>query len=136
MDLQAAFRARLKAVSGLNTPTSGRIEWGTRPQGTGLPALVLTKVAPGQEWTHDGPDALVRPWVQVDIWAANNASAATLAAALQAEMQRLDPVTVGGWTFLPPGTLESDQWPAPEDLAGGGQAYRVIHDYRFWARPE
>jgi hypothetical protein len=135
MDLQAALRARLKAVAALNTPTGGRIDWGTRPVNTGLPALVLTKVAPGQEWTHEGPNALVRPWVQVDIWAASGLDAATLAGALQAEMQRLDPVTVGGWLFLPPGTLENDQWPGPEDLDGGGRAHRVIHEYRFYAQP-
>lgn len=134
-DLQSAFRARLKAVAGLNTPTAGRIEWGSRPQNTALPAIVLTKATPGREWTHDGPDALVSPLIQVDIYAASNAAAATLAAALQAELERSDRVTVGGWKFLPPGLLENDRWPGPEDLPGGGQAYRISQDYRVWAHP-
>lgn len=135
MDVQAAFRARLKAVAALNTPTAGRIDWGTRPQNTALPALVLTKAAPGRDWTHTGPDVLIQPRFQIDIYAASNASAAALSTALQGEMERLTPVTVGGWTFLPPGALINDQWPGPEDLPGGGQAYRVTHDYYVWARP-
>lgn len=132
MDLQAALRARLKAATGLTTT---KIEWGDVPQLSALPYLRLTKVSPGREWTHDGPDALVNPWVQIDIFAASNASAATLSAAVQAEMERLTDTTVSGWIFKPPGMLVGDQWPGPEDLSGGGKAYRVTHDYRFWARP-
>lgn len=136
MDLQAAFRARLLANSTINTLTGGRVSWGGRPQATALPAIVLTKAAPGQEWTHDGPDALVRPWVQFDIWSSTYPSGAAIAEAVQAEMQRLDRVTVGGWHFDAPGELINDQWPGPEDLVGGGTAYRIIHDYRFYAQPE
>jgi len=119
MDLQAALRTRLKAAAGL---TGIVIEWGGVPQLTALPYLRLTKVSPGREWTHDGPDALVNPWVQIDIFAASNASAATLSAAVQAEMERLTDTTIGGWTFKPPGILVGDQWPGPEDLSGSGQA--------------
>lgn len=135
MDLQAAFRARLNAVAALNTPTGGRIEWGQAPQGAPLPYLVLTKATPGREWTHDGPDALVSPLIQIDVYAASNPNAASLAGALQAEMERLDAVTAGGWKFLPPGFLENDRWPGPEDLPGGGKAFRISQDYRVWARP-
>lgn len=135
MDLQAAFRARLLANSTINSLTGGRVSWGGRPQAAALPAVVLTKAAPGQEWTHSGTDGLIRPWVQVDIWSATQPSGASIAFAVQAEMERLTDVTVGGWRFKAPGIIVSDQWPGPEDLAGGGTAYRIMHDYRFWAQP-
>ena len=134
MDLQAAFRARLLADSTVNSLTGGRVSWGGRPQSAALPAVVLTKAAPGQDWTHSGTDGLVRPWVQIDIWSATQPSGADIAAAIQAEMERLDATTVGGWTFEAPGQIVGDQWPGPEDLVGGGTAYRIIQDYRFWAR--
>lgn len=136
MDLQAAFRARLKAVSGLNTPTAGRIEWGGVSSGSPRPYLRLTKVFPGREWTHDGPNPLVNPRVQIDIIAETGAKAGVLAAVLQAEMERLDEVTVGGWTFVPPALLQIENGPEPEDLNGGGQAYRILHDYSFFAHPQ
>ena len=135
MDLQAAFRARLLADATINTLTGGRVSWGGRPQGSALPAIVLTKAAPGRDWTFNGPDALVQPWVQIDVWSATQPSGAAVVAAVQAEMERLDNVTAGGWKFQPPGFLVNDQWPGPEDLPSGGIAYRVSQDYRFWASP-
>lgn len=135
MDLQAAFRARLKAVAALNTPTGGRIEWGQVPQGAPLPYLVLTKATPGRDWTHDGPNALVRPRIQIDIYADGNAKAATLASALQAEMERLDDVIAGGWKFSAPAFLVTDRWPGPEEQPGGQVVFRIGQDYELWARP-
>lgn len=135
MDLQAAFRARLLANATIASLSGGRVSWGDRPTSTALPAAVLTKVSPGRGWTHEGPDPLVNPRVQIDLYGASFAQIGPIAAALQAEMERDDAVTVGGWTFHPPGMLQIDQWPGPEDLLGGGKAYRIMHDYSFWARP-
>lgn len=136
MELQDAFRSRLLAAGALTALVDDRVHWGKRPQNGALPALVLTKVAPGQDWTHDGPDSLVNPWVQIDVYGASLPSVSSVASALQAEMQRIDIVNVEGWKFLPPATLEGDQWPEAQDLAKGGSSYRIMHSYRFWARPE
>lgn len=135
MDLQAAFRARLLANATINLLTGGRVSWGGRPQGASLPAIVLTKAAPGRDWTFAAPDPLEQPWVQIDVWGSTVPSAAGVISAVQAEMERLDTVTVGGWKFQPPGVLVNDQWPGPEDLPGGTTAFRIMHDYRFWACP-
>jgi hypothetical protein len=135
MDLQSAFRARLKANATITALVGTRVDWGDRPSSSALPAIVLTKVSPGREWTHGGPDPLVNPRVQIDIFGASTAQISPIASALQSEMEREDDVTVGGWTFHPPGMLQIDQWPGPEDLIGGGKAYRIIQDYSFWARP-
>lgn len=134
MTLPGAFRARLLA----NAPLAGlvsKIAWGGLPQSTALSYMRLTKVSPGREWTHEGPIALVNPRVQIDVWASTDVGAQAIADALQAEMERLTPVTVGGWTFRPPGMILLDNGPEVEDLAGGTSAYRIIHDYRFWAQP-
>lgn len=134
MTLPGALRARLLANATLAGLVS-KMAWGGLPQGSTLPYVRLTKVAPGQEWTHEGPITLVNPRVQIDAWAATDVAAQAIADALQAEMQRLTPVTIGGWTFYPPGWLQSDTGPDVEDLTGGGKGYKVMHDYSFWAKP-
>lgn len=134
MDLQAAFRARLLGNSAIAALTT-KIAWGGLPQSATLPYVRLTKAGPGREWTHEGPIPLVNPRVQIDVFGANAAQASALAAAIQAEMERLDPVTAGGWEFLPPGMIALDRGPDVEDMAGGGQTHRIMHDYSFWAQP-
>lgn len=136
MNLQDAFRARLLDSGALTALVDDRIYWGKRPQNAALPALVLTKVAPGQEWTHSGPDDLINPWVQIDIYGDSLPSVSSVASALMAEMQRIDAVTAGGWKFTPPAILTNDQWPEGETLPQGGSRYRIMHSYRFWSRPE
>ena len=134
MDLQGAYRARLLAngaLAGLVT----KIAWGGLPQATVLSYLRLTKAGAGRSWTHSGPDPLVNPRVQVDVYAATEAALGPIGAALQGEMERLDRVTVGGWQFLPPGIIINEIWQGPEDLIGGGTAYRLIHEYSLWASP-
>jgi hypothetical protein len=135
MDLQAALRARLVADAAIASVVGQRVYWGIRPQGTPLPAIVLTKVAPGQEWTHAGPDTMVNPWVQIDVYADNYPSAGGVIDAVQAEMQRLDRVEIEAWEFVPPAVLTNEQWPGVEGLPEGGLAHRVTQDYRFWAQP-
>jgi hypothetical protein len=135
MDLQEALHARLIASSPLNTLIGNSIHWGLRPQGRPLPAIVLTKVAPGQEWTFSGPGVALNPWVQLDYWGEDYPTLSTIVEAAQAEMQRLTRVTIGGWTFYPPALLLSEQWPGVEQQKDGTKPHRVTQDYRFWVRP-
>lgn len=132
MSLQTALRARLLANSTVATASGSKIAWDER---TGLPAAVLSKVAPGRGWTHEGPNPLVQPRVQIDSYGSTRAQAQALADAVQAEMERTDSVTAGGWTFHPPAILNVDLSRTPEDLPGGGKAYLVTQDYTFWAQP-
>lgn len=134
MDLAAAFRARLLA-NGTITSQASKIAWGGVPQSTTLPYIRLTKVGAGREWTHEGPIALVNPRVQIDVFGKDAAQASALAAAIQAEMERLTQVVAGGWRFFPPGVIDMDRGPDVEDMAGGGQTHRIMHGYSFWAQP-
>lgn len=134
MDLQAAYRARLLAnatLAGLVT----KVAWGGLPQKTLLSYLRLTKAGAGRAWTYAGADPSVSPRVQIDIYSEFERDLGPIATALQAEMERSDRVTIGGWTFYPPGFIENDVWSGPEDMTGGGQAYRAMHEYTFWAAP-
>ena len=132
MDLKGALRARLLANATISSASGGLVRWDER---AGLPALALYKVAPGQGWTHDGPNPLVNPRVQMDSYGRTGPEAQALADAVQAEMQRLDVVTAGGWVFLPPALLLVDLSREPQDLPGGTKAHLVTHDYSFWAQP-
>lgn len=132
MSLQTALRSRLKANSAINTASDGRVDWDERK---GVPAIALYRVAPGQLWNHEGANPLRQPRVQIDCYGSSSAQAQALADAVQAEMERTDSVTVGGWTFRPPAILNVDLSRTPEDLPGGGKAYLVTQDYTFWAQP-
>jgi hypothetical protein len=136
MDLQEALYARLIASGPLNALIGSSIHWGLRPQGRPLPAIVLTKVAPGQEWTYSGPGVTLNPWVQFDYYGDDYPSLSPIAAAAQAEMQRLTRVIIGGCIFMPPAVLVSEQWPGITPLQDGTKPHRVTQDYRFWAMPE
>ena len=132
MDIEGAFRARLLANTTINTLSGGKVAWDER---TGLPGIALSKVAPGRSWTLEGPNELIQPRVQIDCFGDTRANAQALANAVQAEMERLDATTLGGWAFLPPGIINVDLSRTPEDLAGGGKVYLVTQDYSFWAQP-
>ena len=132
MGLQGALRARLLANATINTASGGKVAWDER---TGLPGIALYKVAPGRAWTHDGPNPLVNPRVQIDCYGSTPAQAQALASAVQTEMERLDPLTAGGWTFMPPGQINVDISREPQELPGGTKAYLVTQDYSFWAQP-
>lgn len=132
MSLQGALRARLLANAGVAAASGSKVAWDER---TGLPGVVLSKVSPGQSWTHDGLNPLVQPRVQIDSYGATRTQAQDLADAVQEEMQRTSATTVGGWEFLPPAILNVDLSREPEDLPGGGKAYLVTQDYTFWAQP-
>lgn len=132
MNLPDAFRARLLANATIAATSGGKVAWDER---MGPKAIALYKVAPGRAWTHDGPNPLLQPRVQIDCYGSTGSEAQANADAVQAEMERLDAVTIGGWTFLPPGQINVDISREPQDLPGGGKAYLVTHDYTFWAQP-
>lgn len=136
MDLQEALHARLIASGPLNALIGSSIHWGLRPQGRPLPAIVLTKVAPGQEWTYSGPGVTINPRVQFAYFGDDYPSLSPIVNATQAEMQRLTRLTISGWTFLPPAALVTEVWPDVVQLQDGTKPHMVIQQYSFWAKPE
>ena len=122
MPMEENLVARLSALA-----TGATVDWFDRPRGS-FPAIVLTKVSPGRDWTMDGPDGLDEPRVQIDCWSRRKDEAAGLARSVLAELEQERTV---GTTLFHPASLESERY-AADDLDGGGVAYRVQQDFMFY----
>lgn len=131
--MQAALVARLTAASALSALIGNRVSWFERPRRGGLPAVTLTRVAPGRDYTMDGTSQLEFAWVQFDLWSSNMDQLAALEAVVIAEMETA--ASVGGVVFEP-GFLEGNRSFDPEDLEGGVRVYRAALDFRFYHEPE
>lgn len=84
MDWQAALRARLVADSPVTALVAQRVYWVERPQGSALPAVTLLTVSDTREQHLKGFESLQGARVQVDVWAANFASAREVTEAMLA----------------------------------------------------
>ncbi|MGX7926461.1 hypothetical protein ACWPMX_07795 [Tsuneonella sp. HG094] len=124
--MEEALVARLVAA---NTSAEDRISWFGRARGDGLPAVALTLVSPGEEWTHDGPDGLDRPRVRMDIYAATDLGALALGRELRAVMH--GEATVAGVRFHP-ARLEASRTLDGEEQDGGDPLFRLQHEYLFY----
>ena len=129
--MQEALRAKLLANAALAARVR-EIVWDERNQNGPLPALVLTLISPGREYTHDGWDGLNDSRVQADVWAKTPAEALAVFRAL---VPAIEPeTTVGGW-ILGPAFLEDDGGGSSEDLGGGAKIFRRRSDWMIMNRP-
>lgn len=83
--MEPDLRALLLADAGVAALT-GRVAWGERPQGSALPAIVLTRVSGLPAYHMEGRATLVQTRVQADCWAATYADAWAVGAALDARL--------------------------------------------------
>jgi hypothetical protein len=128
--------ALVPAVNGIRA-----ISWGERPPGAGFPAIVLTLITPGRDYTHSGFDNLPRPRVQFDVMATTVGAVNALSATLITELESQDDVVSGGTTVrFHHGFIVADQGPIADDLGGGTGGVgadarvfrRVIECEFFW----
>lgn len=126
--MRTALRTRLLADATLAGLLGQNVAWDDRPRAGGLPALMLTQIAPGRDYTHDGPDGLDFPWVQFDLFAESAQSIDAIATALLAEME--SGATAGGVRFHP-GFLEGDRGMPSEVLDGNLDVKHRIMEFRF-----
>lgn len=63
-----------------------RIQWGTREQASGLPAVSLAKVSGGPVYSDEGEAGLTETRVQIDCWASTFGTATAVARAVQAQL--------------------------------------------------
>lgn len=129
MPMEESMIARLAGVSGIAALVGDRISWFGRVRGDALPALALSKISPGREWTHGGPIELDRPRVQIDHWAATETEAVALARAVQAELEVQ--ADVGGTRFHP-AMLDGEGWTDEGEQDGGAPLFRISRDYFFY----
>jgi hypothetical protein len=126
--MEEALRARLAAVPAIVALTGDRISWFGRGRAGGT-ELTLFDVTPGEDWTHDGPMALVEARVQIDAWSVDPDDVLALSRAVRTEMQT--EVTIEGWRFEP-ASLEAKASTDEGEQDGGDPLFRVRQDFLFF----
>ncbi len=81
--MEAALIAKLLATTAITTLVSTRINYGRRPQGSALPAIVLHVIDRIPDVTHGGRSGLLASRLQVDCWGATFGSAKEVARAVE-----------------------------------------------------
>lgn len=135
--MEEALVARLRATSAISTKTAtfgGRaaIDWVSRPDRSGLPAVTLQGVDSGAIYSHGNQTDLENKRVQIDCWASTYGAARLLARAIITELETSE--TIGGIRF-DTGFLVADRDMMAEDLDGGVRVYRVSLDFSLWYKP-
>jgi hypothetical protein len=131
---KGALVARLAAVPAIAAITGANIAWLERPRRGALPAITLTMIYPGREYTHEGADELDMPLLQFDFWGEDADDLRALADLVITEMERQPHVDVapgGGVVRFHPAFLERDQDETPVDLDSDLKVYRIIQEWRF-----
>ena len=109
-----------------------RITWMSRPQGAGLPAVVLQVVSSPRDYTMDRRESLERPLIQIDIWGGDYPTAKITTRAVMAALDTLRTAPFLG-AFI---ETERDNWEAGDGPQSDGSTefYRVSLDVRVWHR--
>lgn len=133
MSMEADLVARLIADAGVAAVAGTSVSWFSRNRADELPALVLSKISPGREWSHSGPDGLDHPRVQFDSYARVQEQAQALAVAVQVLMEAGgDVVGSGGTTRFHPAQLEGELWSDEGEQDGGLPLFRITQDFTFY----
>lgn len=81
--MQEALRNLLQADANVSALVASRINWGSRPQGKALPAIVMYLIDDISGHTQSGPEALSVARVQINCHGANYPQAMELAGAVR-----------------------------------------------------
>jgi hypothetical protein len=129
--MEEALVSHLLATAGLSALVGARINWGVRPQGQSLPALVLQVVSAPRDYTMTRRDPVTGYLVQIDVWAGAYATAKQVSRQVLVAMDDLTtPPFQGAFLDNERDTFEAGDAPqgsAPTDF------HRVSMDYRVWA---
>lgn len=121
--------ARLVADAGVSAVVGGAVSWFERNRDDPLPVLVLTKVSPGRDYTHGGPDGLDGPRVQFDCLGRTGEEALALKRAVVACMEPSDTV---GDTLFHNAFLEGETWISQGEQDGGEALFQLTLDFIFY----
>jgi hypothetical protein len=81
--MEAALIAKLLATTAITTLVATRINYGRRPQGSALPAIVLHVIDRLPDVTHGGRSGVLVSRIQVDCWGSTFGSAKAVARAVE-----------------------------------------------------
>lgn len=129
MAMEEDLVARLVADAGVSALVGEAVSWFERNRDDALPALVLTKVSPGRDYTHGGADGLDGPRVQFDCLGRTGTEAVALKRAVVACMEQA--ATVGD-TLFHIAFLEGENWIAQGEQDGGEALFQLSLDFIFY----
>ena len=81
--MEEQIRALLKANTAVAAIVSDRVDYGTRPQGKPLPALVLNTISDTEGYTLSGPNGVSASRLQIDAYADTYRAAKLLSRAVR-----------------------------------------------------
>jgi hypothetical protein len=84
--MEEALIAKLLATAGVTALVGTRVFPGARPQGSGLPAIVLNLIAAEPSYSDDGEDGIETARIQIDCWGESYTSAKLTARAVKAAL--------------------------------------------------
>jgi hypothetical protein len=121
--MEEYLRSILKADSSVVALSGGRVDWGARPQGDALPAVIL-RLIDGSVGRHlKGPDGLWMGRVQIDCWGASYGAAKGLSRAVIAA---LSPQREGQLRRAEHVLTRDDRQEGPDDTS---RAFRTQVDF-------
>jgi hypothetical protein len=128
--------AALLAAAGVKALVGQRVNWLTRPQGSGLPAIVLQKVSGPPIYTMAGRSDLAGHLVQVSCYGATYLAAKSVARAVTAVTDALNTAHADP---LPGAEIENERdtfepGDGPQGSAASVDFFRTDLDVRVWHR--
>lgn len=128
--MEEDFLARLTSWEPLAALVGDRIAWGWRQQGVGFPAVTLSRIDPGHQYTMTGRIRTTDALVQIDCWAASKAQAAETERAVVAALDTFKAAPFRG-AFITGGGdhTEDGDGPRPD---GTTEIHRARLDVRVW----
>ena len=127
--MRVDLRSRLIAAPAITALIAGRVYWGKRKAGDPLPAIVLYKVTPGNQYTAQGDSGLYGSRIQFDCLGMEMRVFDPLFAAVKAEMEQ--PKIVGSTAFSM-SFLESERDMPFVDVDGVGAVGGISADFFVW----
>jgi hypothetical protein len=124
--MEEALRAALLASAGVAALIGDRIAWGLRPQGQPLPAISLTRVTGGYDYTLAGRVPTTRSLVQIDCWAGSYADAKGLGRAVLVALDTLNVAPFQG-AFVEDERDDAEDTAAPQRASAGADRATEIH---------
>ena len=121
--------AAISAIVNTALDTEEAISWHGFQRGDNYPAIMLTMITPGEEWTHDGVDPIERPRVRFDIRGADADVLETLSVAIKAEMRGAADVSD---TRFHPAMLEAERTINLDEQDGGELLFQVQLEFMFY----
>lgn len=130
--MEEALLDRLLANAGVSALIQDRGNWLERPARDVLPGLTLRMIAANRRYSQDGADELAGSRVRFDCWGRSYGEAKILSRAVRAAVEPAEDQS--GISFKQAFQVgERDL--GPDDIPGGGKAFRVSMDFIVWWKP-